>query len=148
MGQTRTYKCSKCGNTVEINEGIGFMWHTFEKSMFYPPKKDSYGLNFYDELDKDMLEEIHEFIESSDESFVADAYYQPYICKKCGKVESMLYFRIEGVKSYKAQTYRPKYKCVCGSRFRKLTTKELKHLCCSKCGTDMEEVSELHMFWD
>lgn len=107
MGQERTYVCSKCGANIELIEGSGMMWHSFDKNMFYPPKKDCFGLNFYDSLDKKTLGEVHKFIDKEEFVHVVDAYYQPYVCKKCGKIESKIYFRIDGAN----ETYRPKYIC-------------------------------------
>ena len=141
MGEEKTFECPKCGNEIKLNDGLGMLWSSFDKSMFYHPK-NSFDLNFYYELDKKMINEIHKFIEESKDVSVEDAYYQPYICKKCGKMESKLYFRIRGDN----KTYIPKYFCECGNRYKKLTEKEQEHLHCNKCGAEMEETNIL--FWD
>ena len=141
MGEEKTFKCPKCGNVVKLNDGLGMMWSSFDKSMFYRPK-NSFDINFYDELDKKMIDEVHRFIEESQDVLVADAYYQPYICKRCGKMESKLYFKIYG----NDKTYIPKYFCECGNRYKKLTEKEQEHLHCDKCGTEMIKTNSL--FWD
>ena len=141
MGTVKTYECPECGNVVKLNDGLGEMWSSFDKSMFYPPK-NSFDLNFCSELDKKMLDEVRKFIEESEEVFVEDAYYQPYICKKCGKTESKLYFRIHG----KDKTYTPKYFCTCGNEYKELTEEEQEHLRCNKCGSEMTE--KYTLFWD
>ena len=142
MGLGKHFECPKCGNEIEILEGIGMMWHSFKPDMFYPPKKDSYGLNFYDEFDENTLKEIHKFIEEAEDVFVENVYYQPYICKKCGKVETKVYFRIES----DGKAYRPKYFCECGGKYIRLTNKKQKHLHCNKCGAKMSDPREL--CWD
>ncbi len=144
MGKIEQYECLNCGNTVEINEGIGKLWHDFDKSMFYPPAKDGWSFNIYDELDKNMIDEIHSFIENSEGYLDINAYYQPYICSKCGKIESKLYFKITDYKSGK--TYRPKYFCKCGNNYKRLTLKEKSHLYCNKCRTEM--YLKEYMMWD
>jgi transcription initiation factor IIE alpha subunit len=95
MGSGKIFECPECGNRVELYEGIGMMWSHFDTSMFYPPKKDSCGLNFYDETDKNIIKEAQKFIEESENAYVADAYEQSYICEKCGGFTTKLYFRIE-----------------------------------------------------
>ena len=142
MGLGKSFICSDCGNTFEIYEGIGMLWHSFDISMFYPPEKNSHSLNFYNEIDKKMLKEIQKFIEESEDVFVADAYCQPYICKNCGKYENKLYFKIVS----KDKTYRPKYFCNCGNRYKRLTKEDQAHLYCEKCGGKMLNRGEI--CWD
>lgn len=142
MGTNLIYECPKCKNQIGLNYGVGMLWHSFDKSMFYPPQKGSVGLNFYYEFDKEMLEEIHRFISETEDIIVPDVYYHPYICEKCGKVESKIYFRIEG----KGKTFMPKYTCKCGGKYRKMTNKDESHLCCNKCGNEMKLKAEA--MWD
>ena len=141
MGTYTTYECPMCGKKVKLNEGLGMMWCRFDKSMFYKPK-GGFGLNFYSELDKKTLEEVHKFIEEAGDVIVDEAYYQPYICKECGKIESKLFFKIYA----DGKTYSPKYSCKCGHRYKKLTEKEQEHLHCNKCGCKMVVKDE--MYWD
>ena len=141
MGEEKTFKCLKCGNVVKLNDGLGELWHSFDKTMFYPPK-NSFDLNFCNELDKNMLDEVRKFIEEAENVSVEDAYFQPYICEKCGKMESKLYFEIYGDN----KTYIPKYFCECGNKYEKLTEEEQEHLHCDKCGSEMIETYTL--FWD
>ena len=86
MGQARTYKCINCENEIKLYEGNGMMWHSFDKSMFYPPQKGKHSLNFYDEFDKNMIKDIQQFIENSEDVFISDVFNQPYICNKCGSI--------------------------------------------------------------
>ena len=141
MGQITTYTCDKCGNTVELDYGIGKMWHSFDKSMFYPRKED-FGLNFYDYFTEDELKDIHKFIEEEEDVIISEAYMQPYICNKCGKIESKLYFKMQG----KNKTYKLRYTCECGGSCRKFTNKDLENLKCNKCGGKMFETEEI--MWD
>lgn len=141
MGLGKILECPKCGNKIALYEGIGMMWSSFDKEMFYPPK-EKWKLNFYDGLDKKMIKEIHNFIEESKEVFVPVAYYQPYICKKCGKIESKVYFRIEN----ENKTYSPKYTCKCGNKYKLLTQKDIENLRCDKCNKGIYDVQEF--CWD
>ena len=142
MGSGKIFECPECGNRVELYEGIGMMWSHFDTSMFYPPKKGSCELNFYGEINKKIIKEAQKFIEDSEIARVVDAYLQPYICEKCGKFTTKLYFRIESENG----TYRPKYFCRCGRKYRRLTKKDEKHLYCAKCGCEFPEPKTL--YWD
>ena len=143
MGEMLFYECPHCGNKYELNFGIGFMWHSFEKDMFYPENKNC-RFNIYDELDKEILDKVHKFIEESEDVIINNVYYKPYICKECGKIESKIYFNIMSYPSGKV--FRPKYKCEYGGNLRKLSSKEEKHIFCHKCGTEMTQTDIL--MWD
>ena len=143
MGEMLIYKCPHCGNKYKLNYGFGYMWHSFEKDMFYP-RTNELKFNIYDELDETTLEKVHKFIEESEDVLITNVEYKPYICKECGKIESKNYFNITSLPSGKV--FRPKYKCECGGNFRKLTSKEEEHIFCHKCGAEMTRTDEI--MWD
>ena len=132
MGQVHTYKCIQCKNEIELYEGIGKMWHSFNKDMFYPPQKGKHSLNFYDEFDKKTLNKIHKFIEESEDVLVSEVCYQPYICNKCGKIESKIYFKMHDLKTGKL--YRLRYTCNCGGKYIKFLCSDDEEIRCNKCG--------------
>ena len=132
MGQARTYKCIKCKKEIRLYEDIGMMWDSFDKSMFYPPQKGKHSLNFFNEFDKKTLNKIHKFIEESEDVLVSEAYYQPYICNKCGKIESKICFKMYDLKTGKL--YRLRYTCNCGGTYRKFLSPNEKNIRCNKCG--------------
>ncbi len=146
MGEMLFYECPHCGNKYELNYGFGFLWHGFKKDMFYPKSTDksTFKFNIYDELDKETLEKVHKFIENSESVIIRDVYYQPCICKKCGKIKSKHYFNIISLPSGKI--FRPKYGCDCGGKLRKLKSKEEEHIICHKCGSEMSQTDTL--MWD
>ena len=141
MGEMILFKCPKCGNKVEIYEGIGEVWCNIDINVFYPPKKGC-NINFYHELDKKIIEEIHKFVNETNKSKLVDLSLQPYLCKNCGKIEAKLYFKIENGN----KIYTPTYVCRCGGKYKKLTKKEQKNITCNKCGNKMMRI--ISGFWD
>jgi DNA-directed RNA polymerase subunit RPC12/RpoP len=140
MGELKKLICPKCGHTVKFYEGVGMLWYFIDKNAFYPPK-NSTDINFYKELDKKMLEEIHNFLKESEDVSV-EAGYQPYICKKCGKIVTKIDFTIGSGN----KIYTPAYTCNCGNEYAKLTEEEQQHVLCKECGSEM--MCELTGFWD
>ena len=132
MGEIVSIKCTKCGNTVEIYQGVGEMWKKFGIDAFYPRKKGC-NLNFYYKLDKKVIKEIHKFIEESKNAEVVDGSLEPYVCKNCGKIENKLYFEIKGDN----KTYLPSYNCTCGGEYKLFNLDKNETLYCNKCGNEM-----------
>lgn len=143
MGYSKIYKCPHCNYEIELMYGIGFLWGFYDKSMFYPPLNNEHSFNVYNSLSKNMLKEIHSYIESSEYVSVSNVYYHPYKCEFCGNMESNIYFEIDSI-SHK-EVYAPTYECQCGGRYKKIHHNQ-KNFYCPKCKTKMIYNDKLR--WD
>ena len=136
MGHTDNYICPKCFNSAELTYGIGFLWASYDISIFYPQKTaNSCLLNIYDELPIEIIKDVHEYIQTALTPTVSDVYYHPYICKDCGKIETHIYFELYG--HLYREIFTPKYRCNCGGDFKKIHHRQ-KNFYCNKCKTKME----------
>ena len=145
MEQTLIYKCPKCGNIVYLEWGCGFMWYKNDKSIFYPHKTEQYELNIHRYLLPRIRKEVYQFIESIGEPLIVDnVRWQPYICNKCGKIKSKIYFEILSPK-IEIPTYKPEYNRRCHGKYKKISANK-KHFYCHLCNTELIKYAEI--MWD
>lgn len=151
MGNGSGFKCSKCGETYSIHEGIGMLFPDVLADLIGDIRLGKYG----DDL-KDVI--------GTDECIVPDAEKHVYCCSECG------YWSVEpGVSLYRVERGKNSVNramkilrgedCVlikeyihrcekCGGRMHKAKPVEKNNLPCPYCGGARDMNYERVIMWD